>query len=147
MDNVGSPPSYQMFSSILRTLCAKRCPQEIAVTIQNPPGNNISHPEPTRKQQQGIYTRFSIISPEDPPPNLCPPQKTLKLSPPPSVTALTRRATNLCTTGCAVPGLVYAMMRELVHSLGLYASAHRSDSRAFGCKRGIRQMLRAVRVL
>ena len=60
VDKFGSPPSHQTFPSIVRMLCAKMCAQEITVTIQSPPGNSISHPEPTGKQQQG--TLYQILS-------------------------------------------------------------------------------------
>ena len=65
-----------------RMLCAKMR----TVTDQSPPGNDISHPEPTRNQQQGILSQclpsFRRRSPP-PPPKVAPPKKTLKLSPPP----------------------------------------------------------------
>ena len=49
VDKFGSHPSYQMFPSSLRMLCAKMCAQEITATIQSPPGNNSNQAEPTRQ--------------------------------------------------------------------------------------------------
>ena len=99
LGKLGSPPSYQTFLSIFRMLCAKMCAQEIPVTIWNPTGNNISHPRPTRKHQQGtLYQKFSFISKKKykppPPPNLDPPpKKPLEQSAPPPYSS--RVATHL----------------------------------------------------
>ena len=87
-EKFGGPPSDEPLPSIPRMLCAQMCAQDIAVTIQNPPGNNISHPEPTEKQQQG--TLYQICLPflrgsTNPAPLIAPPpkKKTSHLSPPP----------------------------------------------------------------
>ena len=63
----------------------------LSATLQSPLGNNSSHPEPTRKQQQStlyhifpVFLRSSTKPPR--PPNLGPsPQKTSNYSPPGSV--------------------------------------------------------------
>ena len=78
VDKFGSPPSYQICPSILRMPCAKTCPQEI----------NISHPEPTRKRQQGtLYEDFPSFlrkSTKSPSPSLGPPKKNSpQITPPP----------------------------------------------------------------
>ena len=71
VDKFGSRPSYQISPSILRMLCAKMCAQEIAATIDSPQGNNMSHPKPTRKQQQGtlhqVFPSFLGRSANPPP--------------------------------------------------------------------------------
>ena len=51
---------------------------EMTATIQSPPGNDISHPEPTRRHPQGtLYQQFPFISQAEhhitpfPPPGQC----------------------------------------------------------------------------
>ena len=59
VNNLEALPRTNTFPSILRMRCAKMCAEELRVTIQSPPGNNISHPEPTRKQLQGTLYQNS----------------------------------------------------------------------------------------